>query len=99
MPLTWKRMPRKAFMPSHWIGTDEVGRECFHILQRARPGTSRHSRERVAELFRLGAGCVGTFPNVGAAKDAAQNDAYHDRPAATSGAIIPGMSRRIPRNP
>jgi hypothetical protein len=70
--IAWKKVPRKGFIPAHWVGLDEAGRECFKIDQRKPISAGRRHNTRHALLFRMpNGGCVGTYDNVAAAKAAA----------------------------
>jgi hypothetical protein len=72
MAITWKRVPRQGFMNSHWIGFDDNGNAVWKISQRKPASASKMHNTRVAYLVRLPSGGAQQFPNVAAAKQAAQ---------------------------
>ena len=69
--VTWKKMPRKGFVPAHWVGFDETGRERFKINQRKPPSAGRRQNTRYAILFLMPNGGGTGFDNVAEAKAAA----------------------------
>ena len=56
----------RGFIASHWVGTVD-GRTIFRIEQRKPISAGRHNT-RVALLFRMPSGHIGTFNNVAEAK-------------------------------
>jgi hypothetical protein len=72
MSIEWTRVTSRAhhgmrgFIASHWVGTVD-GRTVFRIEQRKPISAGRHNT-RVALLFRMPSGHIGTFNNVAEAK-------------------------------
>jgi hypothetical protein len=72
MSIEWTRVTSRAqygmrgFIASHWVGTVD-GRTIFRIKQRKPISAGRHNT-RVALLFRMPSGHIGTFNNVAEAK-------------------------------
>lgn len=69
--LIWSRIPRKGFVPSHWVAHDENGTEMFSIWQK-KPTWAGRQNIREAHLFMSPPlGHCGTYDTVLLAKQAA----------------------------
>jgi len=69
MSIIWKRVPRKGFIFSHWLGEREDG-ATFKIYQRVRGGRTR----RIVSTYmaNIRDAHAVEYPNVAAAKKAAE---------------------------
>jgi hypothetical protein len=68
--LTWKTVPRKGFVPRHWVAFDADGKERFAVWQRIEG--SRRTKHRYVTLHRtLYPADASTHANLAEAKKAA----------------------------